>query len=224
MPLPPNRMDYLPMIDRPIIKWPNNARVAFWVAPNVEHYEYLPPLDGVRNPWPRTPLPDVQQYSLHEYGNRVGFWRVLEVLDRYQIRCSTTLNVGVLQHFPEIADAMLKRDWTFVNHGFYNTRYITAFSEEQEREFFQRCRETFKRLDRSGAERSVGPCGLQHRAHPRHRRRGRLHLSDRLEDRRSSSAHQGQVGPVGVYSLYLGVERRPSDTASLRGRLLRQDL
>src|SRR5262245_8980640 len=83
MSLQPNRVDYLPMIDRPIIKWPNNARVAFWVAPNIEHYEYFPLLDGVRNPWPRTPLPDVQQYSLHEYGNRVGFWRVLEVLDHY---------------------------------------------------------------------------------------------------------------------------------------------
>ena len=38
MPLPPDRMDYSPIIDRPIIKWPNNARVAFWVAPNIEHY------------------------------------------------------------------------------------------------------------------------------------------------------------------------------------------
>ena len=121
MPLPPNRMDYSPIIDRPIIKWPNNARVAFWVAPNIEHYEYLPPLDGVRNPWPRTPHPDVQQYSSHEFGNRVGFWRILDVLDRYNIRCSTTLSIGVLEHFPEIAEAMLKRDWTFVNHGFYNT-------------------------------------------------------------------------------------------------------
>jgi hypothetical protein len=145
------------MIDRPIIKWPDNARVAFWVAPNIEHYEYLPLLDGVRNPWPRTPLPDVQQYSLHEYGNRVGFWRVLEVLDHYQIRCSTTLNIGVLQHFPDIADAMLKRDWTFVNHGFYNTRYLTTFSEEQEREFLQSCRDTFKRLTGRELKGQSGP-------------------------------------------------------------------
>ena len=85
MPLPPNRVDYLPMIDRPTIKWPANARVAFWVAPNIEHYEYLPLLDGVRNPWPRTPCPMCSKYSLHEYGNRVGFWRVIEVLDHYQI-------------------------------------------------------------------------------------------------------------------------------------------
>ena len=131
MPLAPDRVDYLPMIDRPVIKWPNHARVAFWVAPNIEHYEYLPPLDGLRNPWPRTPLPDAQQYSLHEYGNRVGFWRLLEVLDEYQIRCSTTLNIGVLEHFPDIAEAMLRRGWTFVNHGFYNTRFITTFSAEQ---------------------------------------------------------------------------------------------
>ncbi|MGZ8155624.1 MAG: polysaccharide deacetylase family protein [Burkholderiales bacterium] len=150
MALAPDRVDYLPLIDRPIIKWPNDARVAFWVAPNVEHYEYLPPLDGLRNPWPRTPLPDAQQYSMHEYGNRVGFWRLLEVLDHYGIRCSTTLNVGVLEHFPDIADAMLARDWTFVNHGFYNTRYITTFSEDQERELFQRCREIFKQ--RTGRE------------------------------------------------------------------------
>jgi peptidoglycan/xylan/chitin deacetylase (PgdA/CDA1 family) len=139
-------MDYSPIIDRPVIKWPNNARVAFWVAPNIEHYEYMPLLDGVRNPWPRTPHPDVQQYSSHEFGNRVGFWRLLEVLDRYHIKCSTTLSIGVLEHFPEVAEAMLKRDWTFVNHGFYNTRYVTTYSEEQEREFLQECVEIFKRL------------------------------------------------------------------------------
>ncbi len=88
----------------------------------------------------------MQQYSSHEFGNRVGFWRLLEVLDRYNIRCSTTLSIGVLEHFPEVAEAMLKRDWTFVNHGFYNTRYVTTYSEEQEREFLQECVETFKRL------------------------------------------------------------------------------
>ena len=58
--LAPDRIEYLPIIDRPVIRWPNNARVAFWVVPNIEHYEYLPPLDGQRNPWPRTPLPDAQ--------------------------------------------------------------------------------------------------------------------------------------------------------------------
>ena len=42
--------DYSPIIDRPIIQWPNNARVAFWLSPNVEYLEYDPP--------PNTRAPD----------------------------------------------------------------------------------------------------------------------------------------------------------------------
>lgn len=157
--LAPGRVDYLPIIDRPVIRWPNGARVAFWVAPNIEHYEYFPPLDGVKNPWPRAPLPDVQQYSAHEYGNRVGFWRLLEVLDRYKIRCSAHTNMGAIDRFPEIAEAMLKRDWAFINHGWYNTRFITTFDEVQEREYFQRCRETFRRIAGRDLKGTSGPAG-----------------------------------------------------------------
>ena len=48
MPLPPDRVDYTPIIDRPKITWPDGARIALWIAPNVEHYEYLPEHDGLR--------------------------------------------------------------------------------------------------------------------------------------------------------------------------------
>src|SRR5262245_10158968 len=117
MSLPPGRIDYLPMIDRPRIVWPNKARVAFWVAPNGEHYEYLPQFDGVRDPWPRSPYPDVQGYAHFDYGNRVGFWRMLEVLDKYRIRCTVSLNLSVLGRYPQIAKAMLARDWDLMSHG-----------------------------------------------------------------------------------------------------------
>ena len=76
----PGRYDYLPLIDRPKIRWPNGARVAFWVGPNIEFYELNPP-DGQGRPiWPR-PYPDVLNYSLRDYGNRAGVWRVMEALD-----------------------------------------------------------------------------------------------------------------------------------------------
>ena len=55
MSLPPHRVDYSPIIERPPIKWPNGERVALWIAPNVEHYEYMPEQYGPRDPWPRTP-------------------------------------------------------------------------------------------------------------------------------------------------------------------------
>src|SRR5256885_14840800 len=68
MTLLPGRFEYAPINDRPIIKWPNNARVAFWVAPNMEFFEYLP-----HN---RSTQPDIPHYSRMDYGNRVGFWRM----------------------------------------------------------------------------------------------------------------------------------------------------
>ena len=144
MSLPPNRVDYMPIVDRPIIKWPDNARVAFWVSPNVEHYEYLPENQGVRNPWPRTPYPDVQQYSYRDYGNRVGFWRMLEVLDKHNIKCCVSLNLAVLEHFPEIAKAMTERDYDYMSHGIYNTRYLYTYDETAEREFYKDNIETLK--------------------------------------------------------------------------------
>ncbi|MCH9038813.1 MAG: polysaccharide deacetylase family protein, partial [Chloroflexi bacterium] len=123
----------------------------------VEHYEYLPDYDGVRNPWPRTPYPDVREYSYRDYGNRVGFWRMLEVLDRYDIRCCVSLNMAVLDHYPEIAEAMTKRDWDFMNHGIYNTQYLSAYTEEQEREFYQDCIETLRRHTGKKLKGMLGP-------------------------------------------------------------------
>jgi allantoinase len=71
----PGRYDHLPLINRPRIRWPNGARVAFWVCPNIEFYELAPPAGQGRVLWPR-PIPDALNYSRRDYGNRVGLCRV----------------------------------------------------------------------------------------------------------------------------------------------------
>ena len=164
MSLPPHRVDYSPIIDRPRLTWPKQARVAFWVAPNVEHYEYLPDYEGHRNPWPRTAYPDAREYSYRDYGNRVGFWRMLEVLDAYAIQCCVSLNLAVLEHYPEIAEAMVQRDWDFMSHGIYNTRYLYGYSEDRERKFYQDNIETLKRHTGKQLKGMLGPAisGTEH--------------------------------------------------------------
>jgi peptidoglycan/xylan/chitin deacetylase (PgdA/CDA1 family) len=139
--LAPGRVDYLPIIDRPVIRWPNGARVAFWVAPNIEHYEYLPPLDGVKNPWPRTPLPDVQQYSAHEYGNRVGFWRLVEVFDELNVTASLAINGSAIRSYEPISRAALERGWEFMGHGFTQKNMQKV---ENEREDIIKTREAIR--------------------------------------------------------------------------------
>lgn len=145
------------MADRPRISWPNGARVALWVAPNVEHYEYLPPRDPGRNPWPRSPHPDVQGYAHRDYGNRIGFWRMLEALDRYDVTCTASTNLAVFEHYPDIGKAMADRGWEIMSHGIYNTRYLSSLSEEEEREFYVDCVETLRRHTGQQLRGMLGP-------------------------------------------------------------------
>ena len=139
-----DRIPYSPIVDRPALQWPTGAKVAVWVVPNIEHYEYLPP-PGPVDPYPRSPHPDVRKFAYHDYGNRVGFWRMLQVLDEYAVPCTASLNVAVLDHYPEIAAAMADRSWDLMSHGLYNTRYLTGMSNDEQSAFLDACDEVLHR-------------------------------------------------------------------------------
>lgn len=142
----PYRFGYSPIVERPRLAWPNNARVAVWVCPNIEHYEYVPAEVRVRNPWPRMPHPDVLGYGGRDYGNRVGLWRMFEVLDKHNVRCTVSLSMSVIEMYPEILEAMEKRRWEYMSHGYFNTRYHWGYSEEEEREVIEHSKATHLRL------------------------------------------------------------------------------
>jgi peptidoglycan/xylan/chitin deacetylase (PgdA/CDA1 family) len=151
-------LPYLSLRQRPRIEWPNAARVALWVAPNVEVYELLPPTNPLFTAWGRVPVPpDVMSYAYRDYGNRVGFWRVLEVLDRHGVRATASLNVAVLDRFPEIARAMAERDWAIMGHGLYNTRFLYGIDREDERALYRTMRERVRGATGSDMRGVFGP-------------------------------------------------------------------
>jgi peptidoglycan/xylan/chitin deacetylase (PgdA/CDA1 family) len=128
----PNLYDYWPYADRPKIVWPGDRKLAFWVAPNIEFYEFDPPRNPQRPGWPK-PAPDVVGYSQRDWGNRVGHWRMMELLDKYGVRGSISLSTALIDHHPEIIEASVARNWEFFSHGIYNTRYSYGMDEAQER-------------------------------------------------------------------------------------------
>jgi peptidoglycan/xylan/chitin deacetylase (PgdA/CDA1 family) len=148
----PGLYAYEPYFNRPKITWPGGARMAFWVAPNIEFYELEPPTNPQRSPWPR-PVPDVVAYSHRDYGNRVGVWRMIDVMDRCGVRGSVSLNVAVCDHHPEIIAACAERDWEFMSHGIYNTRYTYGMDEAQEREMIE---DAFATVEKYTGQRIAG--------------------------------------------------------------------
>lgn len=121
-----------PYRGRPRITWPGGARLAFWVAPNIEFYELDPPRNPQRAAWPH-PYPAVPGYSIRDWGNRVGHVRQMKLLDKYGVRGSVSLSAALIDHHPEIIAMCRERDWEFFSHGIYNTRYTYGMSEAQER-------------------------------------------------------------------------------------------
>ena len=141
----PDRIDYSPIVTRPKLLWPGGKRVALWVVPNVEHYEYMPQV-RVRNPWPRMPHPDVLGYGIRDYGNRAGLWRMIEVLDSHAIPITVSLNLANYEHYPEIMQALETRNWEILCHGLYNTQYVWNMPQDEERALIAECVATHRRL------------------------------------------------------------------------------
>ena len=128
----PGLYAYSPYEGRPRITWPGGARIAVWVAPNIEFYELDPPPNTQRRAWPR-PTPDVLGYATRDWGNRVGHGRLMRVLDEFGIRGSVSLSTAMLIHHPEVIAMALERQWEIFSHGLYNTRYTYGLSEDEER-------------------------------------------------------------------------------------------
>ncbi len=121
-----------PYHQRPKITWPGDARIAVWVAPNIEFYELNPPANPARAAWPH-PYPAVPGYAIRDYGNRVGHVRQMQVLDQHGFKGSVSLSAALCVHHPEIIAMCRERQWEFFSHGMYNTRYTYGMSEAQER-------------------------------------------------------------------------------------------
>ncbi len=127
------RAEYSPMPDRKPLKLPGGARVAVWAIINVEEWDINAPMARTVLPPPQgvTVIPDIANYSWHEYGLRVGFWRLKAVLDKHGIMATLSLNASVCNSYPEIVDQSVKSGWEILGHGFIQ-RAMNVVEDERD--------------------------------------------------------------------------------------------
>ena len=153
--LPARRLRYTPVVDRPPLRLPDGARVVVWPVVNVEVWDIgrpmprqvLPPPTGV------TQLPDVPHWSWHEYGMRVGFWRIKAVLDELGIVPSLSINGRVCDDYPQVAAAARDARWEFMGHS-WDQRPIHLEPDQA-----GMIRRTVRALSRFSGRRTVGWMG-----------------------------------------------------------------
>ena len=118
--IPAKRLRYSAIVDRPPLVLPDKARVAVWPVFNVEVWDIgrpmprqaLPPPTGIPQ------QPDVPNWGWHEYGMRVGFWRMKALVDELKIVPSLSVNARVCLDSPRVARAARDAGWEFMGHSY----------------------------------------------------------------------------------------------------------
>jgi len=118
--LPRERVAYSPIVERPPLALPNGARIAVWTIVNLEVWDISRPMARQVIPAPtgQVLLPDVPNWTWHEYGMRVGFWRFKALYDRLGIRPTLSINARVCLDYPQVAAACRDAGWEFMGHAF----------------------------------------------------------------------------------------------------------
>jgi allantoinase len=132
---------YSPIAGRAKLTWPNGARLAFYVGLNIEHFQVDKPSTSIFSGTAML-APDPLNFGWRDYGARVGVWRMMEALDKYNIRASVLLNSAVCKHYPQIIQAGNERRWAWVAHGRDNSTFEAGMNVEQERIYLKEVVET----------------------------------------------------------------------------------
>jgi allantoinase len=116
---PRDRVAFSAIVDRPPLRLPEGLRLIVWPIVNLEEWEIERPMARQVLPAPTgVPLlPDVPNWSWHEYGMRVGVWRFYAAFDRIGARGTLSINAKVVESYPRVAGAAKERGWEFMGHS-----------------------------------------------------------------------------------------------------------
>jgi peptidoglycan/xylan/chitin deacetylase (PgdA/CDA1 family) len=153
--IPRERVEYSAIVDRPPLRLPDGARVVVWTIVNLEVWDIAGPMARQVLPAPTgVPLlPDVPNWSWHEYGMRVGFWRFYDLYQRLGIRPTLAINARVCLDYPRVAEACREAGWEFMGHSYQQG---PIHKEEDQPGMIRRSLET---IERFAGRRPVGWLG-----------------------------------------------------------------
>ncbi|SDB70913.1 polysaccharide deacetylase family protein [Belnapia rosea] len=116
---PRDRAAYSAIVDRPPLRLPGGARIAVWTIVNLEVWDIGKPMARQVLPAPtgQVLLPDVPNWSWHEYGMRVGVWRFFKLYERLGIAPTLSINARVCQDYERVARQALEAGWEFMGHS-----------------------------------------------------------------------------------------------------------
>jgi allantoinase len=125
------RYSYSPIVARPDYLWPDEKRLAVYIALNLESYAFGEGL--IEELSPAVEQPDVLNYSWCDYGNRVGVWRLLGLFEELNLPITLLVNSEIYAYCPEVLRPFRDRGDEIACHGRTNSEKQGGLSESEER-------------------------------------------------------------------------------------------
>ena len=141
-----DRYGYSQVMARKPVEWPGGARVALWIVPTLEFF----PLNMNGKPFRapgamERPYPDYWNYTLRDYGNRVGVFRIFQALDVRNLKASVAVNARAAERMPFLMHEINRRSWEVIAHGLDMSHlHHAGLTEEEERSLIARSLATLR--------------------------------------------------------------------------------
>ncbi|MBW6396543.1 polysaccharide deacetylase family protein [Roseomonas sp. HJA6] len=126
-----DRYDYHPWPERKAYEWPGGAKLAVYLGVNLEHFAFGEGLGAELAPG--GPQPDILNFAWRDYGNRVGAWRLIELLDEVGFPATVLLNSAMYAYAPSLVAAHRRRGDEIAGHGRTNSERQSVLPEAEER-------------------------------------------------------------------------------------------
>jgi peptidoglycan/xylan/chitin deacetylase (PgdA/CDA1 family) len=158
------RYDYVPITRRPVYDWPEGKRLAVFFCNNIEQFAFGTGLGA--DPAGAGAPQNQSNYAWRDYGNRVGLWYYLDLLDEFGLPGAHNVNSAVLEACPEIVERLNGRGDEYVGHGRSNSERQDGLWEEDEARLIAEATEVVTRLTGKRPEGWLGPGLAESRATP----------------------------------------------------------
>ena len=158
------RYDYVPITRRRDFTWPGGKRLAVYLGVNLEHFAFGEGLGAELAPG--GPQPDILNYAWRDYGNRVGAWRLIDLLDELALPATVLANSAMYDFAPDLIAAHRARGDEIAAHGRTNSERQSTLDEASERALIREATDVLTRAEGSPPRGWLSPWIAESRVTP----------------------------------------------------------
>lgn len=136
------------LFERPPLILPNAAKVGILLTIPLEFFPLNPTGKPFKAPGSMvTPYPDFRHYTTRDYGNRVGIFRLLKLLERYGLKANVPMNAALAQKYPALLDEIVTAGHEVVAHGIdMDTLHYGGMDADTEKKQVNECLQVLRTM------------------------------------------------------------------------------